>query len=436
MSNTPNHSRPSRLPHLFLAFSIFVAVSALSLLLLKSCDRKVKSAGVSASPEPESKQIPIQSLDMPAKEEPVETLPEILNSATEPVLSGDVVADLAKALENGDLEAIMKLVGNAHADPISSEHLKQLAEQNAVSKIRPLVRQVGEIAGQDTMRWSLQLSGQKSLLLDLKRKNGTWVLERYSIPQEGTSASSPVDALSVADRFLQSVLRQDFETAKHDVLPDSITDAKIAGLCILFEEGNYTLPANRPMRSVLSRKGLAGYLVAVANADDTTAAQIGITLRQAEDRSWKIAEINLDGLLSDYAAKFAQGDIYYSPLVRNPAGGDTIALYFDFDSGEIDPRATRQLEIVAMVLRADPNRKIHISGHTDALGSDPYNQSLSNQRADAVRNALVGCGVPSSQIVMSALGSSQPRRPNVTESGEDNPSGRRVNRRAEIYLDF
>jgi OmpA-OmpF porin, OOP family len=162
-----------------------------------------------------------------------------------------------------------------------------------------------------------------------------------------------------------------------------------------------------------------------------------MNLRQSPDEGvWKIVEINLDNLLADYARTFAQGDVYYSPLVKNPAGGDTLALYFDFDAGAMDPRAQRQLEIVSMLLRADPGKKINISGHTDALGTADYNRGLSQARAESVRVFLERAGVPSSQIVMDAMGASQPRRPNVTETGEDNPEGRRVNRRAEIYLDF
>ena len=45
-------------------------------------------------------------------------------------------------------------------------------------------------------------------------------------------------------------------------------------------------------------------------------------------------------------------------------------------------------------------------------------------------------GVAENQIITVARGQSQPRRPNFTESGGDNPEGRRANRRAEIYLDF
>ena len=49
---------------------------------------------------------------------------------------------------------------------------------------------------------------------------------------------------------------------------------------------------------------------------------------------------------------------------------------------------------------------------------------------------MIKAGVSSAQIITIAKGDSQPRRPNITETGEDNPEGRRANRRTEIYLDF
>ena len=53
-----------------------------------------------------------------------------------------------------------------------------------------------------------------------------------------------------------------------------------------------------------------------------------------------------------------------------------------------------------------------------------------------MRDFLIKAGVSSHQIVTVAKGASQPRRPNLTETGGDNPAGRRANRRTEIYLDF
>ncbi len=94
------------------------------------------------------------------------------------------------------------------------------------------------------------------------------------------------------------------------------------------------------------------------------------------------------------------------------------------------------MEIVADLLRLDPDKQLKISGHTDALGTEDYNETLSAERAVSVRDFLIRCGVEATQIVTVGQGQTQPRRPNFTESGEDNPDGRRANRRSEIYLDF
>jgi OOP family OmpA-OmpF porin len=132
----------------------------------------------------------------------------------------------------------------------------------------------------------------------------------------------------------------------------------------------------------------------------------------------------------------AGGDVYYSPLVKNPKGGDTLVLYFGFNEDNLAPRTQRQLEIVAQILKTDANKQLTISGHTDALGTEEYNKKLSARRATIVKDFLVKTGVREDQIITVASGQSQPRRPNFTESGEDNPEGRRANRRSEIYLDF
>lgn len=163
-----------------------------------------------------------------------------------------------------------------------------------------------------------------------------------------------------------------------------------------------------------------------------------------KDGKWSVEKLTLPpppgepvprAILAD-SLGVAGGDIHYSPLVKNPQGGETLALYFGFDEDGMNPRTRRQLEIVAHVLRADPGKKITLSGHTDALGTAEYNNSLSARRAATVRDFLISAGVSSTQIVTVAKGASQPRRPNVTETGEDDPRGRRANRRTEIYLDF
>jgi OOP family OmpA-OmpF porin len=245
------------------------------------------------------------------------------------------------------------------------------------------------------------------------------------------------DPLGVADAFLQALLRQDFELARGFVDQQQVSDAKIAGLCILFEEGEYRLRPHKPLRTLFRRRDTAGFLTNVQTHEGSQSAQFSLTLRQIDaTETWIVYELNLDQLLADYARRVAGGDLYYSPLVKNPQGGDTLALYFEFDEADINPRTERQLQIVAQILLTDPGKKLTLSGHTDSLGTKQYNNQLSARRAAVVRDFLTASGVSPEQIITLAKGASQPRRPNVTETGDDNPDGRRVNRRTEIYLDF
>ena len=197
-----------------------------------------------------------------------------------------------------------------------------------------------------------------------------------------------------------------------------------------------TLP-EKPLRAMFQRPDTAGYLARVVTSDGTDAAEFSLVLRQPRDGGhWRVSDVNLDELLADYARRVAGGDVYYSPLVKNPKGGDTLVLYFGFDEDVLAPRTERQLEIVAQILKTDAEKQLTISGHTDALGTEEYNEQLSQRRAEIVKNFLVKTGVREDQIITVARGQSQPRRPNFTEAGGDNPEGRRANRRTEIYLDF
>ena len=306
------------------------------------------------------------------------------------------------------------------------------------------LREVGEIELNTRSRWALRIEGAEpgrdQIYLDLKRQNGKWSVEKITLPPaagQPVPASQLADPLGVADAFIQAVLKQQFESARAFVDSEAISDAKIAGLCILFEEGGYVMRKAKPLRTMFQREDTAGFLANVEAADGRESAQFALTLRlPSQDAHWLVTEVNLDQLLVEYARRVAGGDVYYSPLVKNPAGGDTLALYFEFDEADMSPRTRRQLEIVAALLMADGAKKITLSGHTDSLGTEDYNDRLSARRAEVVRQFLIDAGVSTAQIVTVAKGASQPRRPNVTESGEDNPEGRRANRRTEIYLDF
>ena len=440
----------SKLPYFFLGLAAVLALSALVLLILHpgrggseaptpAADKT--SAAQTPAPTPRDPAAPPVAPENPPMPPDVLKTPDAGRTAADPA---ELVNRIAKALESGDLAALERLIGKDAIDPPIAERLKALAAAHLRLRPQDGIREVGELELNGRTRWALDLEGQQPgrdrIFLELRRDGQKWLVDKITLPPAAGEAAPPqglADLLGVADTFLQAVIQQDFEHARALVDPATVSDAKIAGLCILFEDGGYHLRKFKPLRTMFQRPDSAGYLANVETLDRTQSAQFSLTLKQPPAPAHGlVSEINLDQLLADYARRFAGGDVYYSPLVKNPAGGDTLALYFEFDEDQMNPRTNRQLEIVSRILRADPGKKLTLSGHTDSLGTDPYNHGLSSRRADVVRDFLIKSGVTPRQIVTLAKGASQPRRPNLTESGADNPAGRRANRRTEIYLDF
>ena len=81
---------------------------------------------------------------------------------------------------------------------------------------------------------------------------------------------------------------------------------------------------------------------------------------------------------------------------------------FDFDSATLKPGAYPELDRVATVLKKYPKTTILIQGHTDASGPEDYNQTLSEKRAQAVKNALIQKGVREVRLFAEGYGESQP----------------------------
>ncbi len=433
----------NKVPYIFLVLAALLAAAAVVLWLNKPKSPLVDDSTTKDKPKSQdntgtTKPPAIDGLDKPL---PTQTPEEILNNlgfGLATVNPSDLLNQISAALQKGDMAKVSELIGK---DAMNTDTFALL---NAISRKPHTVREVGEIELNKKTRWALEMGGDETtkhqILFDLKQENGKWKIEKISVPEtKVTPGETPeaVDPLNLADMFLQAVLKQDFEVALQWVDLKSVSETKIATLCILFEEGEYKMRQNKPLRAMFQRDDTVGYLAYIEAKDGSEAAQFSLSLRlDAETKKWRVFEINLDQLLADYATRVAGGDIYYSPLVKNPSGGETLALYFDFNEDVMSPRTKRQLEIVAAILKSDPKKKITLSGHTDALGTKSYNDQLSSNRAEVVRDFLAAAGVSTEQIFTIAKGASQPRRPNVTETGQDDPSGRRANRRTEIYLDF
>ncbi|HEB97110.1 MAG TPA: OmpA family protein [Sedimenticola thiotaurini] len=101
---------------------------------------------------------------------------------------------------------------------------------------------------------------------------------------------------------------------------------------------------------------------------------------------------------------------------------------FDFNKAEIKPAFRPSLDKLADVLLKYDRTVVHVVGHTDSVGSEAYNQQLSERRARAVVDYLASRGVPYDRLRSEGRGESEPRATNATEAG------RQLNRRVEIYV--
>lgn len=101
---------------------------------------------------------------------------------------------------------------------------------------------------------------------------------------------------------------------------------------------------------------------------------------------------------------------------------------FDFDKYTLKPDARERLAKISGIILAYPDLKLNIEGHTDSIGTDQYNQELSEKRAESVRGYLVSQGVKPDDVSAVGLGKANPVADNSTASG------RKLNRRVEMIV--
>jgi len=101
---------------------------------------------------------------------------------------------------------------------------------------------------------------------------------------------------------------------------------------------------------------------------------------------------------------------------------------FDTGSYTLKPGAREKLAKISGILLAYPALKVEVEGHTDSVGSDDFNQRLSEQRAESVREYLVDQQVPADAVTAFGFGKTKPVATN------DTAEGRQQNRRVELVV--
>lgn len=345
--------------------------------------------------------------------------------------------EVEAALKSDDpAEALQKLVERGKLCPETAETLLAWGRANQAQG----VENVGTSRrddGSKVSRWRIKSAdGGEDMLIDVvTSRNGEVRVESASATSsDKTKLSAASDSMSVAEGFVESVRRGDMAKARGMIGGTEVSDATVAGLCMIFEEGEFSLRQDAPIRNTFENASHAGYLVYLVTQGSDKPCNFGLELSKAD--MWKVSGVALDSLLASYEDSGNAEGGHFFPIVKNPKGGDSLALFFGFNEAVLTPRSMRQLQIVAELLKQSKG-KLNISGHTDDVGSDQYNIKLSVQRALAVKEALVSFGVDASQISTRGLGKSEPRRVYKVDDSEQQINYiRSENRRAEIYLDF
>jgi len=103
-------------------------------------------------------------------------------------------------------------------------------------------------------------------------------------------------------------------------------------------------------------------------------------------------------------------------------------LFFDTNKSELKPESQTELDKLVQLLSENPGITIEISGHTDNVGKPGDNLTLSNNRAKAVVDYLVGKNIPAGRLLAKGYGETKPVADNKTEEG------RAMNRRTEMRV--
>jgi outer membrane protein OmpA-like peptidoglycan-associated protein len=176
----------------------------------------------------------------------------------------------------------------------------------------------------------------------------------------------------------------------------------------------FALAAQKGAELDASRKTIAdansrrNAVLLTAREDDAARAN---QLAQDKSRELAVALADLKASQTDRGVVITLGDVLFAT-----------------GSADLKSDSRQTMNKLTAFLQAYPKRDVQIDGYTDSVGSDTYNQGLSERRADSVRSALTGSGIAQGRIVTKGLGKSSPVADNTTADG------RQQNRRVEVTV--
>lgn len=210
---------------------------------------------------------------------------------------------------------------------------------------------------------------------------------------------------------------------KEELRPDPV---------VLISGTVYNAKTNQPLEAEISYEVLpSGENAGLAHSDNAGNYKIVLPYGDnygfhAEADNFIPVSDNID-LTEISTYKTLTRDLYLVPYEV----GETVRInniFFDFGKATLRPESIPELKRMARLMNENPQLKIQVSGHTDAIGSKEDNLVLSNQRANAVKDYLVSQNINRGQIIAKGYGESQP----VAEN--NSRENRQLNRRVEFTI--
>jgi len=206
---------------------------------------------------------------------------------------------------------------------------------------------------------------------------------------------------------------------------DDIANVKGKTAIIIISDGNFT--GGSPDDAVTMLKQKYGDKVCISSITIGRVGALSALTNQSRCGAYSMLDDvkTADGM-ADFATKVFLEKAPPRPIA--PAKIIINSVLFDFDSSVIKPEAAIVLKEAAAMLKQNPGKAITIEGHTCSIGTDQYNQGLSERRAGSVKKFLADQGIEISRMSAQGIGKARPVADNATEDG------RRRNRRVEFHV--
>jgi outer membrane protein OmpA-like peptidoglycan-associated protein len=327
----------------------------------------------------------------------------VSSAESNPQVSGEAEVDLGKAqqaLRSGDaLQKAGRPVEEVNHEAYIAERFARAAQKGA-----DLLTSEKAIADANGRRNTVLLAAR-----DQETANANDRAQRANDRAQTQTAE--------ADAARRDLAADEQETARANDLAQTRSAEADAARSDLAAGQQETANANDLAQRANDRAQTESAAADAARSDARASDRLAALSAQQNDASQQHSR-QLESALADLQAKKTDRGLVITL-------GDVL---FATGQAELRPGGRHSLDKLSNFMRQYPQRTVQIEGFTDNVGSEEYNQRLSEHRADAVRDVLTNAGVASDRIQTRGLGKSSPVADN------DSATGRQQNRRVEVII--